>query len=147
MKIEKGSKVTLIYDLMVDGYDGEVWERIESDFPLQITVGEGEVLPKLEESLIGREASHRYRLMIPCDDAYGPEDPDAIFELPKEAVKMEEGTDDEDFMEGELVSFKIGEQEAMGIVTRYDLQVVEVDCNHPFSDEDLYYNITILRVD
>ena len=38
MKIEKGSKVTLIYDLMVDGYDGEVWERIESDFPLQITV-------------------------------------------------------------------------------------------------------------
>ena len=147
MKIELGSKVTLVYHLMVDGYDGEIWEEVTTDEPIQIVVGEGDLLPKFEESLIGREPGHRYRLLIPCDDAYGPENPDAIFELPKESVKMDAESDDEDFMEGEVVSFKMDGEEIFGIVTKYDLKHVEVDCNHPFSDEDLYYNITVLRVE
>ncbi|MCB0762398.1 MAG: FKBP-type peptidyl-prolyl cis-trans isomerase [Flavobacteriales bacterium] len=147
MKITTGSRVTLIYQLMVDGYDGEVWEEVTADEPLTLTVGEGEMLPKFEESLLNREAGHRYRIMIPCDDAYGPENPDAIFELPKSAVSLEEGADDEDFMEGEVVSFTYEGRDLYGIVTRYDLQHVEVDCNHPFSDEDLYFNITILNVE
>ena len=85
-------------------------------------------------------------MMIPCDDAYGPEDPEAIFELPKDSVKLEDDADDEDFMEGELVSFQVEGEELYGVIVEYDLNKVTVDCNHPFADEDLYFDIKILDV-
>ncbi len=146
MKIEIGDQVTLTYALRVEGFDGEVWEEIPNDDPMTITVGDGEVLEKFEKSLVGQEKGSSFQLFIACDDAYGPEDKDAIFELPKDAVTLEEGADDEDFMEGELVSFQIEGEDIFGVIVEYDLKTVVVDCNHPFADEDLYFDIKILDV-
>ncbi|MFT5183608.1 MAG: FKBP-type peptidyl-prolyl cis-trans isomerase SlyD, partial [Flavobacteriales bacterium] len=86
MKIENGSTVTLTYSLRVEGFDGEVWEQIPNEDPMVIVVGKGEVLEKFEKSLVGQEKGDKFQVMISCDDAYGPEDPEAIFELPKDSV-------------------------------------------------------------
>lgn len=146
MKIENGSTVTLTYSLRVEGFEGEVWEQIPNDEPMVIVIGEGEVLEKFEQSLVGQEKGNKFQVMIPCADAYGPEDPEAIFELPKDSVKLEDDADDEDFMEGELVSFQVEGEELYGVIVEYDLNKVTVDCNHPFADEDLYFDIKIIDV-
>src|SRR5690554_3073615 len=90
MKVENGKLVTIIYDLNVDSYDGELIESIKEDEPAIFLCGAGEMLETFEEKLIGLKEGDSFKFSLTKDQAYGDEDEDAIAEFPIDIFEEDE---------------------------------------------------------
>ncbi len=61
--------------------------------PLQVVIGDGSTIPGFETGLLGMKEGETKTISIPPEQAYGPEDPELIFTLPRildEIPKIEE---------------------------------------------------------
>jgi len=141
MKIKKGSRVTFNYELRDD--TGEVLDSTFGDEPVIFIQGEGEIIPGLEELMMGEEPGFEAKVTLTADQAYGPVNDDLIvFAGPEnfdEDVELEEGaTVETEDPEGNTVVFQIIE------VTE---DKVYLDGNHPLAGETLDYKIEVIAVD
>jgi peptidylprolyl isomerase len=110
--------------------------------PMELTIGEGELFPQVDEALIGMAPGDRKSVVIPAVDAFGEYDKDKVFTVPRsdlpEDLQPEVG--DELVLTNE-------DDEDLGV------QVVEVaeasvtfDSNHPLAGEDLTFEVTLLEI-
>jgi FKBP-type peptidyl-prolyl cis-trans isomerase SlyD len=138
MKVHEKSVVKFEYILQVNG---EILERTSEDKTKTILIGHEKGLPpKLEESLLGREAGESFTSSV--EDGYGFIDPAKIQIAPKSAfpktIKLEVGeqlySQDED---GNPVSLRI---------TRVEGDAITVDANHEYAGKTLTYEIKIHSV-
>lgn len=53
--------------------DGTLADRVGEDEPARFVPGMGEVIPALDEGVLGMRAGGRRRLIVPSDLAYGPQ--------------------------------------------------------------------------
>lgn len=144
MKVANGKLITIIYDLYVDGFDGELIESVKESEPLVFLLGEDEMLETFEEKLIGLSVDDKFKFMIPKDEAYGDEDEDAIVEFPKSTFKED----------GELP--EIGDYVPMededgtvfdGVAIEITEDFIVIDFNHPLAGEDLYFEGKIVKIE
>lgn len=133
------------YTLRADGPEGEIIEATIPEEPFSFEQGSEEVLDALEEAVIKAEVGDRFELLIPCDDAYGPEMEGAFAVLPKEHFIDEEGFDDTIMEEGEVVVMHDEEgEEVHGVVVFVGETEVEVDFNHPLAGIDLHFTVQVM---
>jgi FKBP-type peptidyl-prolyl cis-trans isomerase SlyD len=71
MKIANGKLVTIVYDLYVDGFDGELIESVKETEPAVFLFGAGEMLETFEEKLMGLQAGAAFKFSLTKVDAYG----------------------------------------------------------------------------
>lgn len=144
MKAENGKQVSIIYDLHVDGFNGELIESVKESEPAKFLFGEGEMLETFEDKLRGLNEGDNFKFVLPKDEAYGDEDEDSIVEFPKNMFTEN----------GELP--EIGDYTPMededgtvfdGITIDITDDFVIVDFNHPLAGEDLYFEGKILKVE
>lgn len=145
MKIENGKLVTIIYDLYVDGFDGELIESIKETEPALFLCGAGEMLETFEEKLKGMKAGDSFKFTLTKDEAYGDEDEEAYAEFPLDVFK-----DDEDGVPevGDYVPMEDEDGTVFdGIAIEITNDVVTIDFNHPLAGEDLHFSGKILKVE
>ncbi len=136
--IEKGKKVTLQYVLTVEG---EIVDQSSPESPLVYEHGSGQIIPGLEREMDGMSIGDKKQVQVSPEDAYGTKNLDAIIEIPKTQIRVEDckvgttlqGTDDK------------GNQ-IRGIVTEIGDEKVKVDFNHPLAGKLLYFDVEVIEI-
>ncbi|HNQ67385.1 MAG TPA: FKBP-type peptidyl-prolyl cis-trans isomerase [Bacteroidales bacterium] len=145
MKIAKGKLVTIIYDLYVDGFNGELIESIKEKEPAVFLCGEGEMLETFEEKLIGLQEGDEFKFMLSKDEAYGDEDEDAFAEFPIDIFENDEGGIPE---VGDYVPMEDEDGTVFdGIAIEVTKESIVIDFNHPLAGEDLYFTGKVVKVE
>lgn len=144
MKIKSNSTVTLAYTLYFDDFDGDVFEIVTEEEPLEFMLGKGEMLEEFEKNILGLKAGEEFRFMIKMEDAYGEEDEEAIVEMP---LSMFEDVPREDLEPGNIIPLDDEEgNEFEALVLELNDDNIVLDFNHPLAGEDLYLTGKILGV-
>lgn len=136
--IENGKKVTLQYTLTVDG---NVVDQSTKETPLVYEHGSGQIIPGLEKEMQGMTVGDKKQVQVSPEDAYGTRNSDAIIDIPKTQIRVEDckvgttlqGTDDK------------GNQ-IRGTVTEIGEEKVKVDFNHPLAGKLLYFDVEVIEI-
>jgi len=119
----------------------EVVDSNKGSEPLEIIMGQGQIIPGLESALVGMKSGDTADVMVEAKDAYGEVNPEAKQTLPKEqfeGIELEEG----------MTLYGQGEQgQTMQVtVVSFNENEVVVDFNHPMAGKDLMFSIEIKSV-
>jgi FKBP-type peptidyl-prolyl cis-trans isomerase 2 len=82
--IEEGSAVSIEYTLTLD--DGETADTNVGGEALVYSQGQQEILPALEEALIGLEVGDTKKVVLTAEEGYGLVDPDGFQDVEPDLV-------------------------------------------------------------
>lgn len=108
--------------------------------PLSFTAGSGEVIPGLDEGVVGLAAGEDATVTVPPAEAYGEYDDDRVREYDPEAFEA---------MVGRPPAVGLHVEAAKGLhgdVTAVSGEAVEVDFNHELAGKTLVFEIEVLEV-
>ncbi len=142
MSIAKtGDKVKVHYTGTLN--DGTQFDSSFGNEPLEFTIGEGALLGKFEEAVIGLEPGQTVDINIPADEAYGQRREDLIIKVsnsnlppnlnPEVGMKLHMQTDDNQII-------------PLTIVDVLEDSIV-VDANHELAGEDLNFHIELVSIE
>ncbi len=138
--IEAGKLVTLEYTLYSD--EGVELDSSKGLGPLSFVIGDQQILPALEEALLGLEAGESKKVFLEAKEAYGPVYPSAFREIALQDLP-------EDCRQ-EGVVFGITDEEGQTRQVRVQ-QLREdkaiLDFNHPLAGKNLRFEILIIAID
>lgn len=139
MKISKNTIASIEYTLRDD--EGEIIDSSEGDSPLEVLVGQGQLIPGLEKALMGLEAGKELKISVNPEEAYGDYNPELEVVVPMSQIK----TDDE-IEEG--VHFQVDTPDGTLI---YEVQKIEGDQvtmngNHPLAGQVLHFEVKVVSV-
>jgi peptidylprolyl isomerase len=137
---KQGDTVRVHYTGTLD--DGTVFDSSQGHAPLEFTIGQHKVIPGFEDAVLGMNLGASATAHIPVDQAYGPHDPQMIFEFERKQVPAD-------------VELEIGDQlqvrrrdggMAVVTVTAITESSVTLDGNHPLAGEDLTFDIELVEI-
>jgi FKBP-type peptidyl-prolyl cis-trans isomerase SlyD len=138
--IKDGSVVSLQYTL--SGDDGKTIESNKGKEPLKYTQGQHQIIPGLEKELTGMKVGGEKRIKVKPEDAYGPIDPKAIQEFPKEKIPPEGQK------VGTILTARGPQGQAIPVkVKEVKEKTVVLDMNHPMAGKTLVFDIKVLEVE
>lgn len=117
--------------------ESDIYNPNASYEPVIICLGEGQIVPGLDEALQGKEPG-KHKIELPPEKAFGKKDAKLIQMVPLRK-----------FTEHKIKPFpglQINIDNRMGTVKTVSSGRVLVDFNHPLSGKDLVYEIEIKRV-
>jgi FKBP-type peptidyl-prolyl cis-trans isomerase SlyD len=139
MQVSAQKVVSIHYTLTNE--DGHVLDSSEGHAPLAYIQGEGNIIPGLENALLGKSAGDTLKVTIPPEEGYGLRDDNLIQAVPKEAFHGVE-----EILPG--MQFHTETADGGQLVTVVDVQgdMVILDGNHPMSGETLNFAVEIIEV-
>lgn len=137
--IGEGSKVAIHYTLSVDG---EVVDRSDEHEPLEYEHGIGQLVPGLEQELVGLAAGAAKHVVVKPELAYGPVNPEAIQTVPKTAFESIDG-----MQVGGMIAGQTSDgQNFQARVADIGIETVTLDMNHPLAGKTLHFAIEVVSV-
>lgn len=139
MQVDRRNVVSFEYVLR----DKETGEVIDSSAgnPLTFLVGANQIIPGLENRMIGMKQGEKRTIEVPAEEAYGPVDPNLIQQAPREyfqGIELEVGLPlQAQTPEGQIISM---------VVIDFDENTVTVDLNHPLAGRDLVFDIEVVHI-
>jgi FKBP-type peptidyl-prolyl cis-trans isomerase 2 len=138
--IESGATVQLEYT-MKDAAGGAVISSNRGQPPLRYVHGKSEIPSGLERALVGLHAGDQKSVTVAPEEAFGPIDPQATAEVPKESLPAEAlvvGTP--------LMAQAPDGGERPVRVKEVRERTVVIDLNHPLAGKTLYFDLRVLDV-
>lgn len=132
----------IAYTLWVDG---KIEERILAEEPIEYLHGAENLLPSLEDALIGREAGSQFALELSPKDGYGEYDSDAIETIDRAEFEL----DTADIQVGDTLDiWKEGDDDIYEEVTVLEITDthIKLDFNHPLAGKTLTYEVEVVDV-
>jgi peptidylprolyl isomerase len=122
--------------------DGTEFATSIHDNPLQFTIGEGEVIPGLEQAVTGMRPGQAKTAKILAEQAYGSYQENKVRKVKKERFPA-----DMDLQIGKVLTIrKAGGKKIKSIVITVSETSVTLDANHPLAGEDLVFDIQLLEI-
>ena len=122
--------------------DGTEFATTVNDSPLQFTIGEGEVIPGLEQAVVGMSPGEAKTAQILAEQAYGPYQESKVVEVNRNRfpphLDLHVGT--------VLRMRKAGGEKIRRIVTTLSDTRVVLDANHPLAGEDLTFDLQLIEI-
>jgi len=139
-KAKNGDAVKVHYTGKLE--DGTVFDSSESREPLEFTVGEGKVIPGLEQAVVGMSPGDSKTENVPADQAFGPYREDLVVEIDLERIPK--GVDPKvgERLRVEKTDGGITEVLVAGVTE----SKVTLDANHPLARNDLVLDIQLLEI-
>jgi len=138
-QIREGSQVALEYTLSDEA--GTVIESNKGKQPMSYIHGKSQIIPGLEKELSGMKVGEEKKIQVKPEDGYGPVNPDAFQEVPKDKLPPE--------------ALKVGTMlmaqgpQGQGIPVRVheikDTTVI-MDFNHPMAGKTLSFDVKISEI-
>lgn len=127
------------YTLRNDAED--VIDSSEGREPLAYLHGAGNIVPGLEEELVGKASGDKFKVSVSPEQGYGIKHDALIEEVPRDAFQGVENIDvgmrfQADSDRGPMVVTVVGVTE----------ETVTVDGNHPLAGETLHFDIEVVEV-
>jgi len=140
MGIQEGSKVAFDYTLTVDG---EVVDSSDGKTPLQYVQGQGQIIPGLENELVGMQVGEEKEVKVSPQEGYGELDPDAFREMPKTSLPA-----DMKAAEGMMLAMQgPGGQQIPVKVSEVKEDALVLDLNHPLAGKTLKFSVKVVSVE
>lgn len=139
MTIEKNSVVSFHYRLSENGTE------LESSFdnsPALSLIGHGNLIPGLEQALIGKAQGDSFEVSVPPAQAYG----ELVQREPMRVPVKHLLGKPKKLKKGQIVYFNTREGERSATVVKVGKFNVDVDTNHPFAGKTLDFHIEIVDV-
>ena len=137
--IQNGATVELDYTLTVDG---KVVDSSNRRSPLSYVHGQHQLIPGLERPLAGMHVGDSKDVTVSVEDGYGPVDPAAFIEVPKEQlpknITLEVGL--------MLRGTNPNGQPFRATVSKIGEKTVTLDLNHPLAGKALQFNVKVTKV-
>jgi FKBP-type peptidyl-prolyl cis-trans isomerase SlyD len=136
---DKDCVVGIEYEVKEVGTTDVVDSNKGTGQPLEFIMGAGQIIPGLEEALVGMSKDENGDILVPAIKAYGERDDKAIQTLP---IEQFEGVD----LKDGLTLYGQGEQGQTVQVTvkSFNEKEVNVDFNHPLAGKDLMFTVIVL---
>jgi len=138
--IEEGSTVSIEYTLTLD--DGETADTNLGGEALVYSQGQQEILPALEEALIGLEVGDTKKVVLTAEEGYGLVDPDGFQDVEPDLVPEDART------VGTMLvaSDPEGNQQPIRVHEVGEDKIV-LDFNHPLAGQALNFDIKIIGIE
>ncbi|WP_416899928.1 MAG: FKBP-type peptidyl-prolyl cis-trans isomerase [Minwuia sp.] len=136
----KGDTVLVHYEGRLD--DGSQFDSSQGREPLEITLGEGRVIPGFETAVEGMEVGEKKTVTLPADEAYGAHNPELIHKVAREQVP--ESIDLQVGME--LQAMDQNQNPIRFSVMEFDDNVVVLDANHPLAGKELTFDLELVEL-
>ncbi|HHM24450.1 MAG TPA: peptidylprolyl isomerase [Bacteroidetes bacterium] len=140
MKVEKDKVVSLHYTLTLDS--GEVVDSSREREPFTFLVGHGQIIPGLEEALMGMKVGDKKTVKIAPKDAYGERNEELVKSVDRslipENIELYEGL----ILTGQS---ETGEEIEVTVASFNDKEVV-LDMNHPLAGQNLTFEVEIVDI-
>ena len=144
MKAEKNKMVAVDYKLTVDG---QIADRSQPGQPLEFIMGMGQLLPKFEAAVEGKEPGEKVAFTLAPADGYGEIVPEAIVELPKTVFMMDGKVAEEILFIGSQIPMADANGNRMlGVVKAVGDESVTMDFNHPMAGKTLNFEVEVVSV-
>lgn len=140
MQIASNSVVSIHYTLTGD--DGNIIDSSAGNDPLVYLHGAGNIIPGLENALVGKSAGDALTVRVVPAEGYGEVVMDLIQQVPRE---MFQGTDSIE----PGMTFQAQDQSGYVqhvTVTAVNDSTVTIDANHPLAGQHLNFDVTIVAV-
>jgi len=139
MPIEKGDQVKL--HLSGKLKDGKVFASTEGKEPVEFTAGAGEILPGIDDEVIGMEKNEEKEVTLSPEHGFGKRKEELVVKVPKD--KFEEKTVEV----GEKVSLKTQQGRVRSArVMKIGKDTVTLDLNHPLSGKETMFRIKVVDI-
>lgn len=138
MKISDNTVASIQYRVFNE--DREDIDASDENEPLKILIGHHQLIPGLEQALLGKEAGDKFEVEVEASQAYGDYNPALCQEVP---LDLFEGQDIQPGMQFRATTDQ-GEQSV--IVTEVGEDFAVVDGNHPLSGMNLIFDVEIVEV-
>jgi len=137
---QQGNKVSVHYTGKLD--DGTIFDSSQGSDPLEFTIGQGQMIPGFEQSVVGMELGESKTVRIPVDEAYGTHRPEGVMEVDRSEIAPE--------MQLE-VGMRLQATNAAGrpvdmMVVALNDDKVTMDANHPLAGKDLTFDIQVVNI-
>mgnify|MGYP002735215675 CR=1 FL=1 len=122
--------------------DGRVFDSSVDRDPLEVTLGQGKLIPGFEKGLLNMKENEKKTITIPKEEAYGEVQKELFQKVPNdnlpEGIKPEVGM-------GLVATNPDGSERQLRIADVKDDFIV-VDANHPLAGEDLTFELELLEI-
>lgn len=122
--------------------DGKVVDTTEGRGPFAYVQGQGQIIPGLERQLAGLTAGTEKEITVAPEEAYGPVDPAAFVDVPKEQLPSAVTPEKGQVLQG------VDEAGHPFRATIHEIKdkTVTLDLNHPLAGKTLLFKVKVLSV-
>lgn len=139
-KAKKGDTVKLHYT----GYfeDGSAFDTTDGQAPVEFVIGSEDVIPGIDNAVIGMSPGETKSIEVSADDAYGPYNKNLAIKITKD--ELPEGFEPEVGQQFELDQ----PDDKVYLVTIIDIKDDEIvlDANHPLAGHDLRFDLELIDI-
>ena len=133
--------MSVSFDYTLKDTDGKVIETSRGTKPLNYTHGQKQMIPGLEKQLAGMKVGDEKNVRVKPEDAYGPVDPKAYREVPRENLPSDA------LKVGNTLVAKNPQGQGFPVrVHEIKEKTVVLDLNHPLAGKTLTFNVKILDI-
>jgi FKBP-type peptidyl-prolyl cis-trans isomerase SlyD len=137
--VQDGVVVSMEYTLHVDG---ELLDSSDGQGPLQFLAGHGNIIPGLEDVMIGMKIGDSKKVVVQPKDGYGEYDDEAFMQVPRDQFPTE--------MELEVgAELNVRDNDDNAQLARVDTiegDVVTLNFNHPLAGDELHFYVRVVNL-
>ncbi|MFZ3191958.1 MAG: peptidylprolyl isomerase [Moraxellaceae bacterium] len=138
-RIAQGSRVSLHFSVALEN-GLEIDNTRSRTEPVELTIGDGNLLEGFEKALLGLRAGDRRTVHLPPEDAFGQWNADNVQTF--DTVKFGERP-----VLDQVIEFEDKAKTTLaGVVKSVNDDVTEVDFNHPLAGRNVVFEVEIARV-
>ena len=146
MKIKPGTSAVVKYKLQ-DAHTHKDLDLSAEINPVTLSFGTNQLIPEFEKNLMGLSAGDSFDFIIRADDAYGPVDSYAIFDVPSDTFEVDGKIDQKMIRIGNIIPLTDNEgQKHLGKIIKVLENTVTMDFNHPLAGKDLRFTGKVIDV-
>jgi FKBP-type peptidyl-prolyl cis-trans isomerase 2 len=122
--------------------DGSVFDSSTGRDPLEFTLGAGQVIKGFDDGVTGMGVGEKKTINIPCDEAYGPVNPDMIQDVPRAQIPAEIPLE-----EGIMLQMQGPAGQVLPVkVVKVTDDAVTLDANHDLAGKDLTFDLELVSI-
>ena len=122
--------------------DGTTFDTSRQRAPLEFTLGGGDILPGVEQAVVGMTAGEAKTITIPAAHAYGPHQPARVLEIERHHLPP-----DLHPTVGQHLHMQRQDGEALEVVvTALTEGHITLDANHPLAGHDLTFDLQLVEI-
>lgn len=119
--------------------DGSQFDSSQGREPLQVTLGQSQVIPGFENALIGMTEGESKSVTLAAEDAYGPRHNELIHTIGRNQIPAEIELQ----VGSELAATDAEGRQTRLVVVELTDENVTVDANHPLAGMDLTFELQL----
>ena len=139
-QVKNGDRVKLHYTGKLE--DGNVFDSSQNRPPLDFVVGSGDVMPGIENGVIGMEVGDTKTIEILTEEAFGPKREELVVELMKGDIPNHITP-----TIGQRLKIRIPDDQYINAtITDMNEDTVTLDANHPLAGCNLRFDVELVEI-